>query len=459
MNRRQFLASLGIGASSLFLPSLLRGAKGDALAYTDQPPQRLLIFYTRHGVWGEPWVMDPEGLGSNLAWSSDLSLLAEDDFSRVLSPLYRFRDRMSVVEGLSLLSAEADITGQRHELGQVHSLTGSPVQLMGGVPLGSSASVDQVIADQIARADRFRSLELAVGLPENSVIYRGGLQVAPYESNPSTLFRRIFGAENSVEEAVLAAQGSVLDRVAERYERLGLSLGQADREKLQIHQQLVRELELRVEGMSSLACNHSIDEPTGGEGYNETFEAMASMIATALSCDITRVISLNMGEIPVDELVDGYSGSLHFDFAHNAFNDELSAEVMAQYGKRHSEQLASLLDLLDSIPEAGGSVLDNTLAVWVSELGDPAHGYDRYNAVMVGGNRMKHGKYHHFPSTLPYDAWSWDGGVASVGPPHQKLLTTICRAMGLNVDSFGQEGVIGSDGVEISLKGWLENLT
>ena len=459
MKRREFLAALGLAGGSLFLPSLRRQLLGSASATTtDAPPQRLIVFYTRHGVFGDSWAMNPLGESAAHQWSTPLASRTAEEFSPILSPLHPFRHSLSLVEGLSLLSAEADITGQRHELGQVHSLTGNRVELVGGVPLGSSISLDQAIAEEIARADRFRSLELAVGNPENSISYRGRLQVAPFESNPATIFKRLFGGGASANEALGGAQGSLLDAVAGRYDALSARLGADDRQKLETHRELVRELELRVEGLSDLQCDHGINEPTGLESYNDSFEAIASMITAALSCDLTRVITLNVDEIPLDHIKPGHGGSLHFDFAHDAYVNPEAAEVMTEFGLRHAQQLARLLELLDAVPEAGGSLLDNTLVAWVTELGDPAHGYDRYSAVLAGGAGLRHGSYHHHPSILPYEAWSWDGGITEVGPPHQRLLTTICRAMGLDRDSFGQQQVTGDDGEAIDLTGALEEL-
>jgi hypothetical protein len=458
MKRRQFLAGMGLTAGSLFLPSIGTGRRAGAAASTDAPPQRLLIFYTRHGVWGDAWKMNSENLNSNVAWTSDLSMLAEEEFSVALRPLHPFRDRLSLIDGMSLLSAEADITGQRHEIGQVHSLTGSNVELLGGVPLASSLSIDQHIAKMIARDDGFRSLELAVGSPENSVVYGGPLHVLPYESNGNTVFSRLFGSAGNGENLSSVGQLSMLDRVADRYSALESQLGVSDREKLAVHQQLIREIELRLERLSTLSCDtSSFSIPTGEEAYNENLEVMSQLISSAFSCDLTRVVSLNMDEIPIEDLVPNHGGDLHFDFAHNAFVDQQAADVMSEYSRKHAEQFATILSQLDSVPEGGGTLLDNTLCVWVSELGDPAHGYDRYNAVLAGGNAIQHGRYHHFPSELEIDAWSWDGGISTMGRPHQQLLTTICRAMGLQDDSFGLKEARGKYG-QIDLTGWLTNL-
>jgi hypothetical protein len=130
---------------------------------------------------------------------------------------------------------------------------------------------------------------------------------------------------------------------------------------------------------------------------------------------------------------------------------------MSEYSRKHAEQFATILSQLDSIPDGGGTLLDNTLCVWISELGDPAHGYDRYNAVLAGGAALNHGSYHHFPSDFAIDGWAWDGGISTMGRPHQQLLTTICRAMGLQNGSFGVKEARGTYG-QLDLTGWLTGL-
>ena len=121
MNRRQFLAALGLGSGSLALSSF-PGAHAAPL----ETPKRLLVFFTQHGTWYDGWKMGGEGLPSNEAWEIDLTSASSPPLSSALLPLSPFRDRLLVVDGLALVSAEADLSGLRHEVGQVQALTGAP---------------------------------------------------------------------------------------------------------------------------------------------------------------------------------------------------------------------------------------------------------------------------------------------------------------------------------------------
>ena len=128
------------------------------------------------------------------------------------------------------------------------------------------------------------------------------------------------------------------------------------------------------------------------DGYGDTFNAFLPLLSTAFSCDLTRVISLQMGQIPSQELFPGETFDIHADAAHKVWVNAHSADVMTQYTRYHAAQLATLATMLDSVidPQGDGvaSLLDNTMIVWAGELGDGAHGFERWPAVIVGGNRF-----------------------------------------------------------------------
>lgn len=457
MNRRQFLAALGLGSGSLVLPS-----GKPVLASPTEAPQRFLVFFTQHGTWYDGWKMGAGTLPSNQEWELDLTSPTSPPLSDALLPLSGFRDRLLILDGLALVSAEADISGLRHEVGQVQALTGAPVELVTGVPLGSQPSIDQRVAAHIRRADRYRSLELAVGDPPMSVIYSGRRQQLPYESNPLRVYERLFGLsdnQSNSNDLLAQAQSSLLSQVAERHDALAKRLSGEDRQKLELHRDLVRDLETRVTGLAGLSCESLLPSPTGSENYEETFEAMAHMVVSAFSCDLTRVASLHMAELPIDLVVPGYSGSLHDELAHAVWVDPYAAQVMTDYTAIHAAQFARVLELLDSIPEGNGSMLDNTLCLWVSELGDPTHGFEKWAAVMAGGQAFQMGRYLHFPSDTPFEGWNWDGTLPAMGRPHQQLLTSILQAFGMSDNAVGTESVTGIDGVSIDCTGPLPGLT
>jgi len=452
MNRRQFLAAMGLGSGSLLLPSGRSGARAEEA----ETPQRLLIFYTQHGTWYDGWKMGTDWHPSDQAWEMSLNGLDASEFSDALLPLLPFRDRLLLIDGLALVSAEADLSGLRHEVGQVQSLTAAPIELVSGVPMASAASLDQVIAQHIGRSDRYRSLELAVGEPPMSVVYSGNKQILPFEASALRTYERLFGlsdGHSDTSEYLRQSQTSVLDMVSARHKALASRLSEADRQKLEIHRELVRELEQRLAGLSQLSCPGGATQPTGSEDYAETALAVTQMIGSAFACDLTRVITLQMGELPVDMVVPGYAGSLHDEFAHAVWTDPYAAQVMTDYTHIHAQQFSEILAQLDSIPEGSGSLLDNTLCVWLGELGDGTHGFNKWTAVLAGGSAFQMGRYLHFPDETPLEGWTWDGSIPQMGKPHQHLLISLLQAFGIETDRFGSTEILGTDGVKIDCTG------
>ena len=460
VNRREFLTAMGLAGGSLFLPSLL---PKHAWASDAAPPKRLVVFFTQHGTWYDGWKMRWPGLPEGQHWSKDLRNVPANEFSPALRPLHAHRDRLMVVDGLALVSAEADASGLRHELAYVHALTGSNSELVSGIPLAGAASIDQRIADVISRNDRFRSIETGIGDPPSLTNFSRAKELLPVEKDPRQTYQRLFGLSNgsslSSTEQVLGAHGSLLDKVKARYANLSSRLSTQDRVKLETHRDLVYSLEQQVQGLSSLTCDSSNVAPFGSVDYEADFAATVNMMSTAFSCDLTRVFTIAMDTLPGDLVIPNRQGDIHDEYAHNIYHSLDAQQAMTRYTELHSQHFASILNALDAVPEGNGSMLDNTLCLWVVEVADGAHGFDRWPAVMAGGQGMQMGRYMYYPRDTPYAGWQWDlGTTTSMGVPHQKLLTTVCQSMGLDVNSMPVETIRGIGGATIDCRGALEGV-
>ena len=235
VNRRRFLQALGLGAASTTLPFWMRGATADD---TTGPPKRLIILSSGHGTVWQHWHMNPWGHPDGVQWQESLTGVAEADWSRALRPLYRHRDRLVAVDGLSMASAELDLPGYRHEKGWIHAWTGSWVHFTGDDLFSTAPSLDQIVAAQIGRPDRLASVELSIhgGRP---VCHAGLAQQLPLAEDPMAVFDRMFGAAGGAS----ASQGSVLDYVLAEYDALAPKLSAWDRSRMEQHFDLVRALE------------------------------------------------------------------------------------------------------------------------------------------------------------------------------------------------------------------------
>ena len=456
-SRRRLLTALGLGAGALSLPRVGRAAPA-------QPPTRFLLFYTAQGGVPDRWACDPRGLGDAVDWSEDWRTWDPLDFSESLRPLHPWAAEVTAVAGLGLVTAEADGASFRHERSQAHGLSGANALWRGGYPYGGGATIDQLLADHLARPDRFRSVEVSVaqGLSYDgygSAVYRGPAQPLPVIDDPRELWDRLFGARRDGADPTAALQGSVLDAVAGRYGAVAPTVSADARRKLEAHMDLLRDLERRLDGLQSASCAAAPGRPEAVGDPTGDFEHSLGLVAAALSCDLTRVASLQMGQLEMDQL--GLPGAdVHADLAHDIYDSEEAAAGMAAYTAHHARQFARILTVLDQLPEGDGSLLDHTVVAWIPELADSWHGMDRFPIVLGGGRHtgLRRGRYVSYARTTPMACLGPAGMRPTMGVPHQRALVSIARAVGLDIDRVGEAAVEGTDGETIDCTGALPEL-
>ena len=203
------------------------------------------------------------------------------------------------VDGLSLASAELDVDGNRHDTGWIHAWTGGAAVFSTSESRATHASLDQLVAEEVARTDRLPSLELALsGGGENGrpIAYASNGVQLPALTSPEAVWDRVFGP--SVGGADQATrQRDVVDFAWAEYQATKGSLSALARDRLESHFGLLAQLGERIEGMASLTCD-APDRVAGLASYDERFDAMSELIAASFSCDVTRVISVSLGELP-----------------------------------------------------------------------------------------------------------------------------------------------------------------
>ncbi|MEO2194941.1 MAG: DUF1552 domain-containing protein [bacterium] len=465
ISRRYLLQLGGLTALGAALPD--RALR--AFAQPAEPPRRLVVISHCHGWPYSEWKMRSTGRSEDEPWTLDLNGLPQSEFSRPLAPLYAHRHRLLALDGLSLATAELDVGGNRHDRGWIHAWTGNNADFAARDTRSTSASLDQLVAAHIARPDRLPSLELSVDAALEAgrpIAYNlGGIRL-PTESTPLRAWERVFGPASSG-DAVGRRRRTTLDFAYDEYRQLAPHLGATDRARLESHFGLVERLGYRLEELATLACDAPARPPAAFEKYDMRFDAFSDIIAAAFSCDITRVVSLSLGEMPTAEFgAAAISDKVHKGIAHYIYDDPAKHAAMTDYVQYHASQVARLVSTLEAMPDVGGgSMMDNTLIVWGSELGDGWHGYSHYCPVLIGGSwAFNTGRYIHWPHETPAEmrvpSQILTGGNTRVsGIPHQHLLVSVARAMGLDVDHIGLEHVRGQRGDFIDVSGPLAGLT
>ncbi len=455
LRRRRLLQGLGLSAGTLFLPSLSPPTRAD----DSGAPCRVVFLLSHHGLVYDRWSMRPAGAPDNGAWEEPLGALNSDQFSPILRPLHPYRDNLMILDGLDQVVIKAVRGG--HFDGPIGAMTGASALGSGAEARPGAPSLDQLIAEQIALPDRFRSLELGSGGPFSSL--EPG-QALPRISYPPFLWDRLFpaGVEDvdgspTLQSRMWRNQSSVLDRVGDEYQRLWPRLSPEDRQKLELHREMVRDLELRVEGFATLECDPTERPPSEpGIGYNDRYSGCMDLLALSFACDMTRVATYSLAQMPNDAF-GAPPGDVHQEFAHLADppnSDPLAIEQMSNYGARHANHLVELIERLQAIPEGNGSVFDNTLVVWLNEMATGYHEQDVYPMILAGGANIpiRWGRYIKYPVTGPKpvgaNPTSRPGGL-----PHNRVLVSIARAMGLDIDSVGTQSLPAEDGSTIDLSG------
>jgi len=431
LGRRSFVRAAGVGAAAAPFLKIL-----DTKAQMAPPPQRLLIFFSANGTMPDAWV--PDG--------------GERDFRfrRILEPLEPHRDDLLILQGIDQRSTNSG-PGDGHQKGMGHILTGSdllPGDTGGGcgscapVSWASSISIDQLVANRIGTETTFRSLELGVQTGGSNIwtrmVYRDGGEPLPPENDPYRAFERIFGDFDGDPFGIERRQRqrqSVLTSVQSDFDRLQSRLGRSDRERLQVHLDTVRELERRLETPTEGLGAHCAPPELGGRmdpQRNDNFPAMLGLqmdVATAaFACDLTRVASIQASR-SVSQVSFPWIGvnDRHHDLSHEGDGNTSAKEKIIEINRWYATQFGELLTRLKSVPEprldgSMGTMLDNTLVVWVNELGK-------------GNSHTR----NDMPFVLAVNAnGRFDTGrFLRLDRPHNDLWLTIARAYGVEVDRFG----------------------
>jgi hypothetical protein len=461
-DRRRFLQAMGLGAGSLFLPSLLDHSTAKA-----DPPKRLMLFFTEHGPVTGRWELRRPGLpATGSDWTMPLDDADPMSFSETLRPLHAHRSDLTIIEGLSMTSA---YIGHGFNSNNHGAAVRNRLAAQGGV---SGPSFDQLIAEATTPSGGFPYLFYTNGscacMGGSPVYDTAGNQVNPgrlggYSFLPDA-FDRVFGALPSDGpvtaptplERSRARRESTLALVRGEYEQLFSRVSLEDREKLERHRDMIADLERRVGTMASLACERP-DSPASGLSDDEvTDSALTQLFPIAMACDLTRVGMLNATQLDASTIGAPSTIDVHQDAAHPS-TDDPAATWMVNYYSHHARQFARLIEAFKAVPEGSGTMLDNSLLLWLPELGNGWHDLHKMMFVMAGGagGSIRTGRYHKYDENLSAP----DGGRGMrLGPPHTKLLVSIMQAFGLDRDSLGVRTATAEDGSTIDLTGGLAGL-
>lgn len=325
-------------------------------------------------------------------------------------------------------------------------LTGTelfPGNIQGGsdTPAGwaSGISIDQELKNFLqsnqATQTRFGSLEFGVAVPDRAdpwtrMSYAGPNQpVAPID-DPKKMMEKLYGKLEDKESLV-----GIVDGVSSELKQISAKLGSEDKELLEKHLQLVQELGQELDRQDDGELDHPMpDVDPNVELVNENTPRLSriqiDLLVNSLANDMTRVATLqymrSVGQARMNWLgvEEGHHG-----LSHEPDNNANAVEKLTKINEWFCGELAYLVKRLAETPEPGadGSMLDNTVVVWLNELGKGNnHTLHNIPFVTIGGEKstgFKTGRMLKLPKETP----------------HNRLWLSIAHSMGHEITTFGNE--------------------
>ncbi len=392
------------------------------------PPKRLVIIFTANGTIYPNWA--PTGTETNFT------------LSPILKPLAAFQNRMIVLDGINVEAARHG-NGDDHMKGMGCMLTG--IELLPGTTMGGAGtpagfaggiSIDQKIANAIGTSTTYKSLEFGAYVKDSDVwsrmCYSGANQPLPPMEDPLKVYQRLFsgsGLSPADLTRLLKRRQSVLDQVQGTLKTLENNVGTDDRVRVQAHLESVQQVEKQLLSQTA-ACIPPVQgsplDLNDPNNYPAVGKLQMDMLVTSLACDLTRVASMQFSH-SVSQVSFPWLGIAegHHDLSHMGDSDTVAEGKLVQINTWYASQIAYLLGKMDAVQENNGkTLLDNSLVVWMNELGKGnAHSHEPLPVVIMGGanGALKTGRYLKYPQPVL----------------HQNLLVSLANAMDVPMTTFG----------------------
>lgn len=409
ISRRSLLRSAGVAIALPFLESMLAPF---ARAAAESAPQRMFCICNNLGVLPEPFF--PKDAGRDYTLSPYLKLLQDH------------RADFTVLSGVSHPFVDGGHPSD------ISFLTAAPHPASSS--FRNSISLDQLVAERIGTLTRFPSLTLAVNGGRSLSWTRTGVAI-PSEDQASRVFNQLFlqGSPAEIEAQIreIDAGRSILDVVADQAKDLQRNVGARDRSRLDQYFSSVRDLEHRLQESRGWAnkpkpivnASPPID-PASPAQYMAKVKNMYDLARLAFETDSTRAVTLMLNSVgtPVVQI----TGETITDSYHNLSHHGLAQEKLTQLKVIDEWQMKLLAELfagLKSGKEADGTLLDRTMVLYGTNLGDAnAHSTTNLPTLFAGGG-FRHGQHLAFDRSRNY--------------PLPNLFVSMLQRMGIEEASFG----------------------
>lgn len=422
--RRTFLRGMGVAIALPLLDAMVPAMT--ALSATPANPVRRLSY-----------IFVP--MGADMSRFTPPGSGALTELSPILSPLESVKNHVTVITNIEIRNAYPGT----HATSNCAYLSCAKAKLTESSDYYLGTTADQIAAKAIGQETPLPSLELGLDVLEvvgqcddgYACVYQNNLSWSsptaplPYEARPRVVFERLFGEGGSAAERArtLKKRASLLDWVKKDISRLQRELGNEDRTKVNQYLDSVREVERRIQIAEAGAADNPVpdlERPVGVPAeYANHVRLMFDLHALAFQADITRVISLQLArETSTRSYPEIGVADPHHPISHHGNNPEKIAK-MAKINGFHVSLLAYYLEKLKATSDGGSNLLDNSLVLYGSGMGNPnVHDHINLPIIVAGGasGGIKGGRHIRYAEPTPM----------------ANLHLTLLERAGVHMDSF-----------------------
>ena len=363
-----------------------------------------------------------------------------DQLSPILDSLAPVKDKTTILTNMELRPAYPG----SHATSNSSFLSAVKAKVTESSDYYLGTTADQLAAQQIGQDTQLPSLELAMDLLQvtgqcdngYACVYQNNLSWSspttplPAEAHPRIVFESLFGEGGTPEQrqAALRKRASLLDSVSESMQTLKRDLGPRDQSKISDYLDAIREVERRIqqaESATKVSEPPDLDRPMGvPAAYADHARLMFDLQLLAYQGDITRVSTFQIARETSNRAYPEIGiPDPHHPLSHHG-DDPEKIEKMSKINAFHVSLFAEYLEKLKNTPEGNGSLLDNSLILYGSGIGNPnVHDHTNLPIILAGGasGGMKGNRHIRYDKVTP---------LANL---HLSLLDKV----GVRLDSFG----------------------
>jgi hypothetical protein len=453
LERRTFVRGLGATVALPFLDAMLPASmfstRGIRRAVPD--PTRLVAIEMVHGAAG----CNDIGASLNL-WSPAGTGKTFDLAPTALKSLEPYRKYLTIVSNTDVRQAEPtspkEIGGDHFRSSAVYLTQSHPKQTEGS-DIRVGTSLDQMYANKFGQDTPIPSMQLCIENVDqaggcaygyacvytDSISWASPTEPLPVIRDPRVAFEKLFGVGGTFEEraARRRSRRSILDFVASEMSSLKRDLSPADRTRMDSYLEDIREVERRIQRIEARNQSSGGSEsrqlagaPAGvPDSFEEHVKLMFDIQVLAFAADITRVFSFKMGRDGSARVYPESGSDKPFHPASHHGGTEKGVKEFFLINKYHVSMLPYFLNRLASISEGESTMLDKTLIMYGSPMGDSnLHNHRRCPLILLGGANGKLAGNLHLK--------------APDGTPMSNAMLSVMHTLGMNdVESFGDSTI------------------